>query len=125
MKRLNLKAMSIDELLELRDRITETLSSRVETERRELELRLARLQNFKSTVPQRSPARRSGRRKVVKVAPKYRNPTNRSETWAGRGLKPRWLSAAIKEGKKLSDFEIFRGAKGLPRARRRRRVAAA
>jgi hypothetical protein len=80
MKRLNLKVMSIDELLELRDRITETLSSRVETERRELELRLARLQNFKSTVPQQSSARRGGRRKVVKVAPKYRNPTNPSET---------------------------------------------
>jgi DNA-binding protein H-NS len=125
MKGLNLKVMSIDELLELRDRITETLSSRVETERRELELRLARLQNFKSTVPQKSSARRGGFKKVGKLAPKYRNPTNRSETWAGRGLKPRWLSAAMKKGKKLSDFEISHGAKGSPRARRRRRVAAA
>jgi hypothetical protein len=30
------------------------------------------------------------------VAPKYRNPENPSETWAGRGLTPRWLAAAIK-----------------------------
>ena len=28
------------------------------------------------------------------------------ETWAGRGLKPRWLTAAIKGGKKLEDFSI-------------------
>jgi H-NS histone family len=27
------------------------------------------------------------------VAPKYRNPENPSEAWAGRGLKPRWLTA--------------------------------
>ena len=33
------------------------------------------------------------------VAPKYRNPENPAETWAGRVLKPRWLTAAIKGGK--------------------------
>jgi DNA-binding protein H-NS len=40
------------------------------------------------------------------VAPKYRNPENPAETWAGRGLKPRWLTAAIKGGKKQDDFLI-------------------
>jgi DNA-binding protein H-NS len=40
------------------------------------------------------------------VAPKYRNPENPAETWAGRGLKPRWLAAALKTGKKLEDFSI-------------------
>jgi DNA-binding protein H-NS len=40
------------------------------------------------------------------VAPKYRNPDNPAETWAGRGLKPRWLAAALKTGKKLEDFSI-------------------
>jgi hypothetical protein len=40
------------------------------------------------------------------VAPKYRNPGNPAETWAGRGLKPRWLTAAIASGKKLEDFAI-------------------
>jgi DNA-binding protein H-NS len=40
------------------------------------------------------------------VAPKYRNPENPAETWAGRGLKPRWLAAAIKGGKEQDDFLI-------------------
>lgn len=40
------------------------------------------------------------------VKPKYRNPANRSETWTGRGLKPRWMVAAMKGGKKLEDFAI-------------------
>jgi DNA-binding protein H-NS len=45
------------------------------------------------------------------VAPKYHNPENLSETWAGRGLKPRWLAKAIKAGKKLEHFSITQPAK--------------
>jgi DNA-binding protein H-NS len=45
------------------------------------------------------------------VAPKYRNSENSAETWAGRGLRPRWLVAAIKSGKKLEDFLIGGSAK--------------
>jgi len=38
---------------------------------------------------------------------RFRNPKNRTETWAGRGLKPRWLVAALKGGKKkLDDFAV-------------------
>lgn len=41
-----------------------------------------------------------------KLPPLYRNPANRSETWAGRGNKPRWLASALKRGKKLEHFAI-------------------
>ncbi len=37
---------------------------------------------------------------------KYRDPENPSNTWAGRGRKPKWLEAAEKKGKKLEDFEV-------------------
>jgi DNA-binding protein H-NS len=43
--------------------------------------------------------------KESKVAAKYRDPATGS-TWSGRGLKPKWLSAAIAEGKSLEDFLI-------------------
>lgn len=45
------------------------------------------------------------KRAVSKVAAKYRNPAS-GETWSGRGLKPRWLAAAIDSGKSLTDFTI-------------------
>jgi DNA-binding protein H-NS len=45
------------------------------------------------------------------VAPKYRNPENPAETWAGRNFKPRWLTAAIKGGKKQDDILIPGAAK--------------
>ena len=47
---------------------------------------------------------RGSKLKGKKVAPKYRGAGG--ETWAGRGATPRWLTAAIKEGKKLEDFLI-------------------
>ncbi|MBP8144079.1 H-NS histone family protein [Pseudorhodoferax sp.] len=40
-----------------------------------------------------------------RVAPKYRNNAT-GETWTGRGLKPKWLQAALNGGAKLEDFII-------------------
>jgi len=41
------------------------------------------------------------------IAPKYRNPKNSSETWTGRGRKPRWVTVALTTvGAKLEDFAI-------------------
>lgn len=44
--------------------------------------------------------------KRKKVKQKYRNPTNRAETWSGRGRQPRWFAAAIKAGRKASSLLI-------------------
>ena len=44
--------------------------------------------------------------KLGKVAPKYRNPDNPAETWAGRGQQPKWLASRIAQGAKLEDFLI-------------------
>jgi DNA-binding protein H-NS len=41
-----------------------------------------------------------------KVAPKYRDPANPENTWAGRGRMPRWISDKIGAGAKLEDFAI-------------------
>ena len=41
-----------------------------------------------------------------KVAAKYANPDNTSETWTGRGRKPRWLAAKLKAGEKQEKFLI-------------------
>ena len=43
----------------------------------------------------------------AKVRPKYRNPARKTETWSGRGSKPRWLTEALKtRGAKLEHFLI-------------------
>lgn len=49
-------------------------------------------------------AKKTGTRKPV--LPKYRNPTNPSEAWSGRGQMPRWMRAKIEKGSKREDFLI-------------------
>ena len=51
-------------------------------------------------------SRSRGARKGSKVAPKYRNPDNRTETWTGRGRQPRWLVAKLAKGGKIGDYTI-------------------
>ncbi|HZV23767.1 MAG TPA: H-NS histone family protein [Luteimonas sp.] len=51
-------------------------------------------------------ASKSKGKSTGKVAPKYRNPADPSQTWAGRGQPPRWLAAELKSGKKVEDFLI-------------------
>jgi DNA-binding protein H-NS len=40
-----------------------------------------------------------------KVAPKYRDSATGS-TWSGRGLKPKWLVAALAAGRSLDEFKL-------------------
>jgi DNA-binding protein H-NS len=97
-----LKTMPIAKLQDLKNKIEAAISAKVTERRRELEMELSKLARF-------------GGGKAIKVArggprgpvaPKYRNPENPAATWAGRGLKPGWLTAAIKSGKTLDDFLI-------------------
>ena len=40
----------------------------------------------------------------VPVAAKFRGPNG--ETWSGRGLTPKWLSALVAQGRSKSDFAV-------------------
>jgi DNA-binding protein H-NS len=111
---MNLKSMSIDKLSKLKLQVDAALTAKVADERRSLQAQLGKLSSFGGT-SYRTKGTRGGIRGAV--APKYRNPDNPSETWAGRGLKPRWLAAAIKGGKKLEDFLIAGPAKAGARAK--------
>jgi DNA-binding protein H-NS len=102
MKTDDLKSMSIDELWALHLKITSVLASRISAEKTQLEQRLKLLQSSDAL----NGKFRHERRPYPRVFPKYRNPAEPSETWAGRGKQPRWLTALLRSGKKLDDFRI-------------------
>jgi DNA-binding protein H-NS len=120
-KKIDLEAMSVDDLWSLHEQISEILSERIAQEKRELEERLAVLNHGRNFLAKEvSPSLNSNgkpRRKYPRVFPKYRNPQT-SETWSGRGKQPRWLVAAIKNGRKIEDFAI--GGAGESKSRRQR-----
>ena len=47
------------------------------------------------------------------VAPKYRDPENPSQTWAGRGQAQRWLTAHEGQGRKRDEF-LIGASEGAP-----------
>jgi DNA-binding protein H-NS len=123
-KKIDIEAMSFDELWALHEQISQILSVRITSEKRELERRLAVLNRSRDVIEgsdgdsaQSYNANGKARRKYPRVLPKYRNPQT-SETWSGRGKQPRWLVAAIKTGRKIEDFEI--GGVGGSKGRRQR-----
>ena len=102
MAAINLKGMDVDALLALRADIDKRLGQK----RSELEKQLSRL-GAESGGAARNSRTGLGRRSALKgrkVPPKYRGPGG--ETWAGRGARPRWLSALIRQGRKLDEFAI-------------------
>lgn len=40
------------------------------------------------------------------VAPKYQNPDDASQTWTGRGRKPKWVEAHLEQGGSLDAIAI-------------------
>jgi DNA-binding protein H-NS len=126
MNRNEFKFMSTDELWALHEEIATRLAAVLTAEKSVLENRLRRLQRGIETQHATGDAKSSGakssaakssdakssteRRPYPPVVPKYRNPERPSETWAGRGKKPRWLAAQLKSGKRIDDFRIRHAA---------------
>jgi DNA-binding protein H-NS len=104
---IKLKAMSVGNLLGLRAEVERHLSQH----RKNLEELLSQISGYTKSyigVDRSNPA------KGTKVKPKYRGP--KGETWAGRGMRPVWLAALIKQGHKLEKYAV--GAKQAASSKR-------
>jgi DNA-binding protein H-NS len=102
MKRSELEILSTDELWVLYRQVTAAFKPKIIAEKKVLD-RLSQLNGLfrveqTSEIPKRRP--------YPTVFPKFHNPEQPSETWTGRGKKPRWLTAQLKSGKPIDDFRI-------------------
>lgn len=88
--------MTVEQLVEHRDAAEQ-----------ELKVRLADLQRkLRGPAAESAPQKRKAiaRPHKRRILPKYKGPNG--ETWSGRGLKPRWLAAELKKGRKIESFAI-------------------
>jgi DNA-binding protein H-NS len=103
MQRSELKQMGVEDLWGLHLEISEMLGKKLEAKRKLLDDRIKRLSQQGSggvfSVG-------TDRRPYPPVLPKFRNPEQPSETWAGRGKRPRWLTKLLRAGGRLDDFRI-------------------
>lgn len=106
MRKSNIDKLSYGELLELSDRVQDAIEQRKAEEKAALREQMQQLAAEAGFDLDDVLAKRRAGRPRRKVAPKYRNPSNPTQTWTGRGRQPNWLVAEIKTGKKPEDFLI-------------------
>src|SRR5918992_6230767 len=103
---LKVKSMAFDELVVAKGKIETEIELRSARDRSRLIKAIGELRKAaalkSATVGHARPHALKGK----KLPPRYRNPKNRKETWAGRGNRPRWLVAALKGGKNLEAFTV-------------------
>ena len=99
MKIDEINSLSVDDLWSLHDDVVSMLSRKLSDEKKRLDRRLRQLSGGRISLTH-------ARRPYPRVLPKYRNPDRPSQTWAGRGKKPRWMVAQLRSGKRLDDFRI-------------------
>jgi DNA-binding protein H-NS len=113
---LDLESLSDEQLGALQTQVKEKLDERVRNRLDEYR-RIARGAGYELTLTKIEEEGRRRRRgssetgrgredRRSEIAPKYRNPENRSETWSGRGREPKWLQHQIAAGKSREDFLI-------------------
>src|SRR5450631_3416506 len=111
MTKQDFKSMSVDELWSLHERVNLALARKIADEKSQLDHRLRQLGlsssgNVKNLSAGSAKKLNHARCPYPQVFPKYRNPAQPAETWAGRGKQPRWLTAQLRSGIQLDDFRI-------------------
>jgi DNA-binding protein H-NS len=105
MMSIDLDKMSLKDLKDLNAKVVKAISGYEDRKKKEA---IAQLEEF-ARAKGFNLAELTGAVVTRKRAPavaKYANPANRSETWSGRGRKPRWFVAALNSGKNPGDLAI-------------------
>ncbi|MBA6412297.1 H-NS histone family protein [Parahaliea sp. F7430] len=107
---INLESLSIKELKKLQDQAAAMVEQKRQVKIEEAREQVRQIADSvgMSVEELMGLKKASGKAKSPrqKVEPKYRNPENPSETWAGRGRKPLWLQAKLDQGQSLESFLI-------------------
>ncbi|NEX48122.1 H-NS histone family protein [Pseudotabrizicola algicola] len=102
---INLNELSLKELKDLQSQVAKAINGYEDRRKKEALAELeekARAMGFSLA---ELTGVSSGRKRSPAVA-KYANPDDPSDTWSGRGRKPRWFEAALQAGKKAEDLAL-------------------
>lgn len=106
---MDLKKLGVKELAALQADIESEMSRKKQQQKREVVAKVkALLAEHGMTLddlPGRTAAKPGKPNKGI-VPPKYRNPNDPSQTWTGRGRKPRWVVEHLDKGGKIEALAI-------------------
>ena len=102
---INLNTLSLKELKDLQSQVAKAVSSFEDRKKKAALADLEEMARSKGFTLAELTGVTVARKRAPAVA-KYANPANKSDTWSGRGRKPRWFSEALAKGKKPEDLAI-------------------
>lgn len=105
MAKADFSGMTLKQMLDMHEKLGLAIEEKRKEEREDTRRALEELASKRGFVASDLFAA-PGSKKRGKVAVKYVNPDNRSETWTGRGRTPRWMAEKMKKGAKKEQFEI-------------------
>lgn len=107
MTKIDLNAMSLEELKKLQKDVAKAIETYKERQRLEAIAEVEELARKKGfSLSELAQSRKSKTRRAT--PPKYAHPENPAMTWSGRGRRPAWVNEALQSGKALDDLLIIR-----------------
>lgn len=102
---INLDNLEVNELQNIIENAHATLKTKQASKRKEI---LAQIKELADSIDVKVEIiEKHGASPITsKVAAKYHHPQNKSLTWTGRGIKPKWMKELLEQGKKLEEFLI-------------------
>jgi len=102
---IDINDLSLKELKDLQSQVAKAISSFEDRKRKEAIAELEEIARAKGFSLADLTGVSVSRRRSPAVA-KYANPADASDTWSGRGRKPRWFNDALAAGKSPEDLSL-------------------
>lgn len=103
----NISTLSEDELADLIAKASKELEYKREGKKRET---VAQIRELASSIGVQVEIHETEKKPVSRrgsaVPVKYRDRSNPKNVWTGRGMKPRWLSALLAQGRSIDEFRV-------------------
>lgn len=103
---MNVEQLSSAELRELQKKIEQQLKVRQRTEREAAIEQIYNIAHGLGLTLNDLIGKGGIKPTRAKVAAQYRNPSDASQEWAGRGRQPKWVKEALDAGKTLDTLRI-------------------
>jgi DNA-binding protein H-NS len=102
---IDLHSLSLKDLRDLQSQVVRAIASFEDRAKKAVAAELEEIAKSRGFSLSELVGAATPRKRAAAVA-KYANPANPSDTWSGRGRKPRWFSEAIAAGKKPEDMSV-------------------
>lgn len=100
---IDFSSLSLEEL----EQAIEDAQSTLERKRREMKADIMlQMRKMASSIGVSIEISTEKGRSKGKLPPKYKNPTDASQTWTGRGPKPKWFKQAVASGKNAKSLLV-------------------